>query len=381
MMIKLFLFIFLNIFIFISSSFHIPLTKTITPHSYSFLAQIHSKVHDYLSFSLTSSQRISNRKSKKSNLKNTKKKVYQIPLSEFKNSQYVGYISIGTPSQYLPVIFDTGSSNLLVTSSKCKSNTCKEKPKYHSNLSSSFIELNIPMEIQFGTGSVTGIINEDNVNIGGMNIPNQKIGEITHQYGEVFSITKFSGIVGLGFASSNDNENIIPVLDNIISLSLLSHNTISFHLSSNKSEIIFGEDPLNLPKIEYFPIIDKDYWAIELIDILYGNTSLNYCNEKIKCKCIIDTGTSMLTAPTSIVTNFLSLFNNDCSSFQPITFVFSNYSNITYSLLPSEYISDCTPMLLPLDFDSDDNTFILGTIFLNKYSAIFNKDNLSVGFF
>ena len=143
----------------------------------------------------------------------------------------------------------------------------------------------------------------------------------------------------------------------------------------------FGEDPLNLPKIEYFPIIDKDYWAIELIDILYGNTSLNYCNEKIKCKCIIDTGTSMLTAPTSIVTNFLSLFNNDCSSFQPITFVFSNYSNITYSLLPSEYISDCIPMLLPLDFDSNDNTFILGTIFLNKYSAIFNKDNLSVGFF
>lgn len=377
-MIKLFVIVFFNIFIFVSSSFHIPLTKIITPHLHSFLTQIHSKLPDYLSFSLVPSQKISKRKSK-SNLKNKKKKVYQIPISEFKNSQYVGYISIGTPFQYLPVIFDTGSSNLLVISSKCKSNTCKEKPKYQSNLSSSFIELNIPMDIQFGTGSVTGIINEDNVNIGGMNIPNQKIGEITHQYGEVFSITKFSGIVGLGFASSNDN--IIPVLDNINSLSLLSHNTISFRLSSNKSEIIFGEDPLNFGKIDYFPIIDKDYWAIELVDILYGNTSLNYCNEKIKCKCIIDTGTSMLTAPTSIVNNFLSHLNSDCSSFQSITFIFSNYSKNSYSLLPSEYISDCIPMLLPLDFDSDNNTFILGTIFLKKYSAIFNKDNLSVGFF
>ena len=43
-----------------------------------------------------------------------------IPLKNYKNTQYVGTIAIGSPLQVIPVIFDTGSGNLWVTSSLCK---------------------------------------------------------------------------------------------------------------------------------------------------------------------------------------------------------------------------------------------------------------------
>ena len=52
--------------------------------------------------------------------------------------RYVGTVGIGNPPQSINVIFDTGSANLWVTSSKCDSYICHTHKSYDASKSSTY---------------------------------------------------------------------------------------------------------------------------------------------------------------------------------------------------------------------------------------------------
>ena len=101
-------------------------------------------------------------------------------------TQYTGRIGVGTPPQYLNVIFDTGSSNLWLTSAACHSAECLSHPSYAAARSSSYHAVGYQVHVRFGTGEIDGHISQDNFALGPLVIVGQSFGEIVKETGQVF---------------------------------------------------------------------------------------------------------------------------------------------------------------------------------------------------
>lgn len=316
-----------------------------------------------------------------------------IELKNFKNSQYIGNIFLGDPIQQFPVIFDTGSGNLLVTSSLC--NNCLNSFIYNHKKSKNFKYIGLEVEVTFGTGIVSAIINEDSFFMGKIKVPNQKFAEIINERGEVFKECKFSGILGLGYPDLAA-DGIIPVFDTIISKKLLSNNLFAFYYSYNEAtggEISFGEINPKLfeGEIKYYPVINKHYWTINLIDILFNGKSLGLC--LAPCKAIIDSGTSLITGPTNNIRYLLIKLpvDKNCVGYNPLDqleFIFEN-SGDKYTLNADEFVTKekingkitCSTNFMPMDVPIPHGpAWILGAVFMQKYYTVFDRDNDRIGF-
>ena len=326
-----------------------------------------------------------------------KKESKIIPMRNYDNSLYVATIGIGNPIQSLPVIFDTGSGNLWVTSSRCNSSSCKIKKSFDSNLSSSYEKIGTGLEVEFGTGIVKGEINSDKFNLGDIEIPNQNFGEIIKQEGDVFNSNEFSGILGLAYPSLSADEKTC-ILDNIMKYDLLKKNIMSFYYTLNDEddgEITFGYINENkyLGDIKFYNVIDKYYWTIKLDDILLNDKSINLCNKNNQkyCKAVIDTGTTLFTGPSQDLKILLQKIGVDinCNGYEKapkITFVLNGDK---YSIDGNEYIlkeeidgkHECSTLMMPMDIEEPHGPiWIFGVVFMRKYYTVFDRDNDRVGF-
>ncbi|CAA0837183.1 Aspartic proteinase A1 [Striga hermonthica] len=230
-----------------------------------------------------------------------------VALKNYMDAQYFGEISVGTPPQKFTVIFDTGSSNLWVPSSKCLfSVTCLFHSKYQSSESSTYKANGKAASIQYGTGSISGFFSEDNVKVGNLVVKNQEFIEATSEPGITFLVAKFDGILGLGFKEISVG-NSTPVWYNMITQGLVKEPVFSFWLNRNADdqdaggEIVFGGvDPKHHQGPHtYVPVTQKGYWQFGMGDVLIGGKKSGYCDGG--CSAIADSGTSLIAGPSTIV--------------------------------------------------------------------------------
>ena len=73
---------------------------------------------------------------------------------------YVGDVLVGTPGQYMTVIYDTGSSNTLLTSTKA-GKSYKTDRYYDSSKSSSYFDGVVNFTITYGSGPESGVLARD----------------------------------------------------------------------------------------------------------------------------------------------------------------------------------------------------------------------------
>ena len=201
------------------------------------------------------------------------------------------------------VVLDTGSSNLWVPSSECGSIACYLHTKYDSSASSTYKKNGSDFEIRYGSGSLSGFISQDTVQIGDVKIKNQLFAEATEEPGLAFAFGRFDGILGLGYDTISVNK-IVPPFYSMVDQGLLDEPVVSFYLSDTNngdgdgSEAVFGgvNKDHYTGKLTKIPLRRKAYWEVDLDSISFGDATAELDNTGV----ILDTGTSLIALPSTL---------------------------------------------------------------------------------
>ncbi|CAM6127131.1 unnamed protein product [Calypogeia fissa] len=263
-------------------------------------------------------------------------------LSNYLDAQYYGEVGLGTPPQYFRVVFDTGSSNLWVPSSKCYfSLSCFFHRKYTSKKSSSYVQDGSQFAIEYGSGSVSGFLSQDTLLVGDLSIKGQVFAEATKEPGLTFLAAKFDGIFGLGFMEISVNR-VTPPWYNMIDQGLVEEPVFSFWLNrdvddeTNGGELVFGgSDPKHYTGDHmYTPVTRKGYWQFNMGDVLVHGKSTGFC--AAGCAAIVDSGTSLLAGPSGIIAEINEAIGATGVISQECKMVVAEYADVIIELLEQQ---------------------------------------------
>ncbi|XP_005989295.1 pepsin A-like [Latimeria chalumnae] len=315
------------------------------------------------------------------------------PLVNYMDIEYFGVISIGTPPQSFKVIFDTGSANLWIPSVYCNSDPCKNHPVFNPQKSSTFRFTRQSVQIQYGTGSMTGFLGYDTVRIGSIVDTNQIFGLSKTEPGSFFYYSPFEGILGLAYPSISASR-ATPVFDNMMQEGLVSQDLFSFYLSKNGqagSVVTFGgyDSSYYNGQIYWIPLSQETYWQITM-DSITINGQVVACNGG--CQAIVDTGTSLLTGPYNDISNIqrsIGATSNsygqneiNCNNINNMPTVYFEINGIQFPLPPSAYVRrnqySCSSGFSGMAMNGVPQ-WILGDVFIREYYSIFDRANNRVG--
>jgi len=306
------------------------------------------------------------------------------PLTNYNDTEYVGPISIGTPPQNFIVVFDTGSSNLWVPSTACTDAGCAGKDKYNSAKSSTYKSNGKGITIQYGTGSMAGILDEDTVNLDGTSITSYTFGAAT-SLANFFAGQPMDGILGLAYPSIAA-DNVLPVFDAMIKQGLVSNPVFGVYLDSangnSGSQIQFGgtDSSLYSGAFSYTPVTQQTYWSVDIEGFAVGSSTVG-CSSG--CKGIVDTGTSLLVGPTAGINAILNALNvkSDCSNYNTLANLVITLKGVKLTLTPAIYVQKAGGQCAPLIQGSLGSAmYILGDTVIRGYYLEFDRGNNQVGF-
>lgn len=312
-----------------------------------------------------------------------------------RRSPYLDFseITIGNPPQSFKVVLDTGSSNLWVPSQSCNSIACYLHSTYDSSSSSTYKKNGSSFEIQYGSGSLSGFVSNDDMSIGDLKIKSQDFAEATNEPGLAFAFGRFDGILGLGYDTISVNH-IVPPFYNMINQKLLDEPVFAFYLGDKDegSEAVFGgvDESHYTGKIEYIPLRRKAYWEVDLDSIAFGDEVAELDNTGV----ILDTGTSLNVIPSALAEllnaemgakkGYNGQYTIDCAKRDSLPDITFSLSGSNYSLPATDYILEisgsCISTFQGMDIPAPAGPLaILGDAFLRRYYSVYDLGKNAVG--
>ncbi|KAF9360302.1 hypothetical protein BGX26_009881 [Mortierella sp. AD094] len=205
-------------------------------------------------------------------------------------SGYYGEVEIGNPRQSFDVVFDTGSSDLWIPSSKCMEEGCLSHQSFNGKSSSSYISSNPPQpfEIEYGTGDVAGVISEDIVTLGG--VPSKQPIRFAESLttSTLFGRAVFDGVFGLAYQEMSSSGELPPFLA-MMKQHAIKRGMFGFFMGSGKGELSLGgydQSKVKDDKVKWSKVIKKGYWEIKMVEVKSDKTDFL----KTAVHAIVDTG-------------------------------------------------------------------------------------------
>jgi len=321
------------------------------------------------------------------------------PVNDYEDFEYVGNITIGTPGQPFVVILDTGSANLWVPDTGCK--TCRGKKMFDQTKSSTYVKNGKAWSIQYGTGSAKGILGEDTVRFGATGTSQLVVP--TTVFGQATSIDTdlqqdvADGILGLAFQSLAV-DNVVPPLVNAINQNLLDNPYFTVYLQEKGAKdnvpggtfTYGGMDTKNCGTlIAWQPLSSATYFQFRMASISVGSYT-----STTGWDVISDTGTSFLGGPQALTdalakqvgatynANYGAYFINCNANPAPLNI---KIGSNTYAINEKQMIiaagnGQCYWALFPFDFGGFGPSWILGDPFIRQFCNTYDLGGKRIGF-
>uniref|UniRef100_A0A8B9CWD5 pepsin A n=1 Tax=Anser brachyrhynchus TaxID=132585 RepID=A0A8B9CWD5_9AVES len=309
------------------------------------------------------------------------------PLENIMDAEYVGAISIGTPPQQFLVLFDTGSSDLWVPSVDCSSPACVRHERFDHRLSATHRPTGQPISIQYGTGSVAGVLAYDTVHVGNIQVSNQAIGLSKKEPGSFLTHHTFDGILGLAFPSIA-SSGTVPIFDNMMSQGLVDKDLFSIYLSSRTGSFVMlgGMDSSCFSgRLRWIPLSAETYWQIA-VDRIIMRSRVVACPRG--CQAVIDSGTMLLAGPlrdvaaiqrhigaSEYTSGQVRISCRAKKSLPDVVFVIGGTKLTALNL--QIYLGYCKSGFESIAIPAE--LWILGEVFLRQYYSVFDRAHRRVG--
>jgi len=279
-----------------------------------------------------------------------RQRIYKQTLHNHMNVQYYADFDIG--GQNISGIFDTGSFELLVRSTRCD-HCVHPTPPYNHEKSSSYQKNGTVTQHVFGSGPCRSMMGYETVSVGHLKAEGQAFWEIMAHRIAVLDTAKFAAIVGIGpnFAYGNKEKTL-----------LMSYGVDEFSVCLQKPRgapgyLTWGPtEGLKPNQFATAKVHGKHHWATKLTDVSFkpslkgAKSSVALpCGGGTSCTAIIDSGTSLIAAPGMALMQLsqqIPAIKEDCSNLHELPNLHFVIDGTEFTLPPQAYVMRITGALM-----------------------------------
>lgn len=325
------------------------------------------------------------------------------------DSSYYGSIALGTPPVAYNVILDTGSADLWVADSSCSQN-CQGIQTFNTSSSSTYTNLTEAFSIKYGSGSASGALATDVVQMAGFQVNEQVFATCDVVSANLLG-APVSGLMGLGWQALSASGSV-PFWQSLYQANALDEPLMAFYLTRFVNETnaqslepggVFTLGTTNTSlytgQIDYQNVVSTTYWTLTLSNLTVNSNSVALPSGS-SSQAAIDTGTTLVGGPSAQISelfaqipgsapgtgNYEGYYTYPCSTTVNVALSFGGQS---WSISPDDFKltelsnNQCLGGFFELSSTqsgSSEVTWIVGDTFLKNVYSVFRANPASVGF-